>query len=198
MKMFDDLGVQHGYFVNDHVLSVFPCIQLMFLQLPHSLSIRCFNRNRRSAVDYRAADFDGSAASCGRDDQLLPTTIPSKPCTYGLNQCALPRSPCSEHRHQQLRLLRWVISEGVIADYSKGAGLLSVETEISNDGNYVRLGVGQKDVRLNVVVLQTLDCVFVFQLYIFQELSDDFCVHYFKYRRAAGLFVEVETHGIGG
>jgi len=54
----------------------------------------------------------------------------------------------------------------------RGAGLLSVETEISNDGSYVRLGVGQKDVRLNVVVLQTLDCVFVFQLDIFQELSD--------------------------
>ena len=50
----------------------------------------------------------------------------------------------------------------------RGAGLLS---EISNDGTYGRLGVGQKDVRLNVV-LQTLDCVFVFQLDIFQELSD--------------------------
>src|SRR5579859_4626997 len=106
--------------------------------------------------------------------------------------------PRTEYRHQQLRLLRWVISEGMIADYSKGVGLLSVETEISNDGGYVRLRVGQKDVRLNVVVLQTLDRVFVFQLDIFQELSDDFCVHYFKFRRAAGWFVGVETHGIGG
>ena len=44
-------------------------------------------------------------------------------------------------------------SECMIANYSKGAGLLLVETELSNDRKNVRL-VGQENIGLNIDILR--------------------------------------------